>query len=675
MLEIERSDYVLEEKDSLKKIFDNIDKKESFIFNAGAGSGKTFSLIETLKYICLKYGEIIGRGNQHIICITYTNVAAREIINRLGNNRMVMVSTIHERIWSFIKGYQTELLEIHIDNMNRQISELKSKLSNSKECAEYQKLNEQQKDLFIQRIKNMKNVFYENYDKKAGEFREALLNEMQEFPSLLSNVNNYKKLVGILYKIENYEECIEKIYAGQEEYRTISYSVLNNTDQLHKMKISHETVLNYGLEMVKKYDLLKRVIIDSYPYILIDEYQDTNHVVVEIMQVLLDYSLEIGHPILLGYYGDAMQNIYSDGVGSSLLNSAEKFEIINKRFNRRSFKEIIEVSNRIRKDSISQVSFYEDSEGGKVSFYSGAPDRVYAFIKECAEKYNNTQDNPLHCFLLTNKSVASYTGFEKLYSCMEKSSYYKKNYLQLNTELLSDELSKLGIVPVVLYKIFKIVDMVNDDSAAIPDLISQKIYSGMNVSELKSIVEEIREITGDKLHDIIECLMEKYRTSDNENFKRWLNEIFGNDILNVVGLKNYIINKLYDGELTTDEMTIFDVDIKEFLTWYSYIHKKKNGSVIFHTYHGTKGLEFDNVVIIMEKSFGRDGGFFERYFNYCYKEEEVGTEELDKYNSAKNLLYVSVSRAIKTLDILYVDDIASCEEGVKSIFGNIKVYN
>ena len=51
------------------------------------------------------------------------------------------------------------------------------------------------------------------------------------------------------------------------------------------------------------------------------------------------------------------------------------------------------------------------------------------------------------------------------------------------------------------------------------------------------------------------------------------------------------------------------------------------------------------------------------------------TEELDKYNSAKNLLYVSVSRAIKTLDILYVDDIASCEEGVKSIFGNIKVYN
>lgn len=263
MLEIERSDYVLEEKDSLKKIFDNIDKKESFIFNAGAGSGKTFSLIETLKYICLKYGKIIGRGNQHIICITYTNVAAREIINRLGNNSMVMVSTIHERIWSFIKGYQTELLEIHIDNMNRQISELKSKLSNNKECAEYQKLNEQQKDLFIQRIKNMKNVFYENYDKKAGEFREALLNEMQEFPSLLSNVNNYKKLVGILYKIENYEECIEKIYAGQEEYRTISYSVLNNTDQLHKMKISHETVLNYGLEMVKKYNLLKRVIIDS----------------------------------------------------------------------------------------------------------------------------------------------------------------------------------------------------------------------------------------------------------------------------------------------------------------------------------------------------------------------------------------------------------------------------
>lgn len=675
MLEIERSDYVLEEKDSLKKIFDNIDRKESFIFNAGAGSGKTFSLIETLKYICLKYGKIIGRGNQHIICITYTNVAAREIINRLGNNSMVTVSTIHECIWSFIKGYQTELLEIHIDNMNRQISELKSKLSNSKECAEYQKLNEQQKDLFIQRIKNMKNVFYENYDKKAGEFREVLLNEMQEFPSLLSNVNNYKKLVGILYKIENYEECIEKIYAGQEEYRTISYSVLNNTDQLHKMKISHETVLNYGLEMVKKYNLLKRVIIDSCPYILIDEYQDTNSVVIEIMQNLHDYSIEIGHPMLLGYYGDAMQNIYSDGVGSTLLNSVGKFEIINKRFNRRSFAEIIEVSNRIRKDSISQVSFYEDSKGGQVSFYSGEAEKVYSFIERCVERYNNTQDNPLHCFLLTNKNVASYTGFEKLYNCMEKSSYYKKNYLQLNTEFLSDELSKLGVVPALLYKILKIVDMGKDDSAVVTDLISQKIYSGMNISELKNVVEKIREIKGEKLQDVIECLTENYRTSDNDNFKRWLDEIFGNDILNVEGLKSYIINKLYDGELPTDEMTVFDVDTKELLTWYSYIHKKQKGFVIFHTYHGTKGLEFENVVIIMEKSFGRDKEFFERFFNYCYKEEEVGEAEHDKYNNAKNLLYVSVSRAVKTLDILYIDDVASCEDGVKSIFGNIKKYN
>ena len=193
------------------------------------------------------------------------------------------------------------------------------------------------------------------------------------------------------------------------------------------MEIGHDTVLKYGLEMIKEYDLLKRVIIDRYPYILIDEYQDTSTPVIEMMQKLRDYSMAIGHPMLLGYYGDAMQNIYTDGIGDALLNPKNNFEIIDKRLNRRSFAEIIEVSNRIRKDRILQVSLYEDCVGGNVSFYVGSVEKVNSFIEKSVEKYKNTKDNPLHCFLLTNKNVASYTGLEKLYSFVEKTPYYKKN--------------------------------------------------------------------------------------------------------------------------------------------------------------------------------------------------------------------------------------------------------
>lgn len=674
MLELEKPEYILEEKDTLDKIFKSIDKKNAFIFNAGAGAGKTFSLIESLKYICIKYGVEMGKNNQCIVCITYTNVAAKEIMNRLGNSSLVLVSTIHERVWSFIKNYQMELLEIHINNLNEQIIELRSKLLNDKEFSEYNKLGEEQKQAFYTKMSALKSVFYANYDKRAAEFRGTLINEMQDFSALLNNVSNFKKMVGILYKIHNYEECIEKIFRGEKGYKAISYNILNNTEQLHKMEIGHDTVLKYGLEMIKEYDLLKRVIIDRYPYILIDEYQDTSTPVIEMMQKLRDYSMAIGHPMLLGYYGDAMQNIYTDGIGDALLNPKNNFEIIDKRLNRRSFAEIIEVSNRIRKDRILQVSLYEDCVGGNVSFYVGSVEKVNSFIEKSVEKYKNTKDNPLHCFLLTNKNVASYTGFEKLYSFVEKTPYYKKKFTQLNSEFLSDELSKLGETPALLYKLIRIIDFGKDDNALITDMISKKIYSGMNISEMKKVIEEIKDIRGENLEELLQCITEKYITSDNVFLKQWLDEIFGSDILGEEGLKNYIIKKLYDGENLTQEETIFDVSIDEFLIWYAYLCKKQNNVVEYHTYHGTKGLEFQNVVIIMEKSFGRDNEFFERFFKFYNNEEQIDKKVYDKYCMAKNLLYVSVSRAIKTLDILYIDDITSCAEGIRKIFKTIKEY-
>jgi len=56
-----------------------IDNFEHLIFNAGAGAGKTHSLIESLKHLIQKHGNRLKTHNQNIICITYTNVATNEI--------------------------------------------------------------------------------------------------------------------------------------------------------------------------------------------------------------------------------------------------------------------------------------------------------------------------------------------------------------------------------------------------------------------------------------------------------------------------------------------------------------------------------------------------------------------------------------------------------------------
>ena len=90
---------------------------------------------------------------------------------------------------------------------------------------------------------------------------------------------------------------------------------------------------------------------------------------------------------------------------------------------------------------------------------------------------------------------------------------------------------------------------------------------------------------------------------------------------------------------------------------------------MYHTYHGTKGLEFDNVLIVMGRGFGREKNYFE-YFFQMYGAELQG-ENLQSYESARNLLYVAVTRAIKNLSILYVDDVGPIEENVRKILGNI----
>ncbi|MFN6817507.1 UvrD-helicase domain-containing protein, partial [Proteus mirabilis] len=55
-----------------EQIFDAINEFHSFRFNAGAGAGKTYALIESIKYILSRKQPELKKNNQKIVCITYT---------------------------------------------------------------------------------------------------------------------------------------------------------------------------------------------------------------------------------------------------------------------------------------------------------------------------------------------------------------------------------------------------------------------------------------------------------------------------------------------------------------------------------------------------------------------------------------------------------------------------
>lgn len=664
---------LLKEKGILEKLFQNISENKSTLFNAGAGAGKTYSLIECLKYVIREEGRNLENKNKKVICITYTNVATNEIKERLGNTNLILVSTIHERIWSLInnKLYQSKLVEIHIEYTKEKIKEENEKLKNNKKYSSY---NKEEKS-YINEIISKTNIKIQflNKDNFEEELKKENISDKIFFDM---KVTNFKEIYKKLKKISKLENCLKEI--ENKKYKNIEYTPLFNFDVLHKMKISHNTLLEYGYRMIKKFDLLKQIIIDRYPYIFIDEYQDTDEKVVKIMNLLDEYSKKINHKFYVGYFGDYVQNIYNSGVGELIEELHTNLDNVYKKYNRRSAKEIIEVANKIKKNEFSQESIYEDSGGGTIEFFSGKEEEIKAFLEKVEKEWNITQDSPLHCFILTNKLIAEYSGFQDIYDFFYKSDYYKKNYNQLTSELFSNDMTKLGNIPSLFFKIIKFLHDLQSEKTFVTDIFN-KVYREKSLKQLrnlKKILIEIRNSKKETLNDYLEKIFELYNRNEDLDYKKIVKNVFQIEDISLENIKKYIIQELFDNEYekNINEVEIFfKIEMNQYFNWYKYLMEERGEKIYYHTYHGTKGREFENVVIIMENSFGRNNKnlFFDFFKNYNKKIEE---KDLKKHNEARNLLYVSVTRAIKNLKIFYIDDISEFSGNIKKVFGDIKKF-
>lgn len=198
-----------------EKIYNCIDSKTSFILEAGAGSGKTWTLVQALLYIIDKYGTMYKKYNKKIACITYTRVAKEEIIERIEDNNLIVVNTIHEFLWNIIKQFNKELKDELVIYIEKKLEE---------------------KQLAIDKCTKTTTAKYISLDSSKKRYIEIL-------------------------------EAL-KSYSGRIEYRERA--------SLKKGIISHDEMLQIAIAMIKNYPVLRKLIEDNYPIIFIDEYQDTD---------------------------------------------------------------------------------------------------------------------------------------------------------------------------------------------------------------------------------------------------------------------------------------------------------------------------------------------------------------------------------------------------------------
>src|SRR5690606_26728321 len=118
--------------------------------------------------------------------------------------------------------------------------------------------------------------------------------------------------------------------------------------------ISHDELLIVSSYLFEKYPKLNSIIKDKYKYIFIDEYQDTSKTVVDIF---LTYFKKSERKNIIGFFGDAMQSIYDDGIGNLDEYKGDEVETVNeipKKQNRRNPQLVIDLANKLRTDGITQ---------------------------------------------------------------------------------------------------------------------------------------------------------------------------------------------------------------------------------------------------------------------------------------------------------------------------------
>lgn len=668
------------EKKIIFELFQCSDKFQSLVFNSGAGSGKTYALVECLKYIIMRNRDILKMHNQKVACVTYTNVAADHIKKQIGSSDVVEVSTIHERIWEIIREQKTVLLKLHIEKLENEIQNIDNELSNNLDYKNYRELDTQKQQDFYQLMLSHKKDYNRAYNQNASEFRAAMPVELiTQYSELIRNVGKFKNLVDKIFRHKRYRDCLDKIKSKEKDYREVRYDAMYNRDRLDKMRISHDTLLEYGYQVVLRYPKMRQMIIDCYPYILIDEYQDTAEVVVNIMNLVNQYGKEIGHNVFVAYFGDSVQNIYDTGVGKTLSTIHKELFTINKIYNRRSYKEIVDVANMVRNDDIVQHSIFEDCTGGSIKFYYGSEPEVDKFIDLFSKKWNASITNPLHCMFATNQMVAEYSGFLPLFEAIKGADIYKGiGYKQLNSELLSHDVVRLGRAQALLYRLMKLYWEIHINETPLRNFFPCEDYRNMSFADLKKVMKSLKLIDGDSLDTLLISIFEQCSLSQNNVYQRIVERLF--DIEEDTTYDNvlkYLVTSLYTswGEEQSVKTVIGDllnVKIEVLLNWYHYVQRDEKKDISYHTFHSTKGLEYENVLIILGRDFGIDRGLFETYFMQYGKSSNETTE---KYETGRNILYVAVTRAIKNLRILYIDDLNNIQDKVSGIFGEICAFS
>lgn len=620
---------VVAQADELRKTITaclDLDKPKSFFLYAGAGTGKTRAVVEAMTIFRDRHGALFRLTGQKVAVITYTNAACDEIRRRIDFDPIFAVSTIHSFAWDKIRSYHKDISVWLRQRLSDEIAELREKQGSG----------------------------------RSGT-KAALEREVQ---------------------IESKEMRLQNLDAIKQ------FAYNPNGENVGKNSLNHAEVIAITAAFLTEKPLMRKILIQKHPVLIIDESQDTQK---DLINAFFALQADYPHKFSLSLFGDTMQRIYADGkVGleQAVPSDWEKPAIF---VNYRCPKRIVALLNRIRSDADgTQQEPREGAQEGIVRLFLindvdqldklKAEKDAAGIMAEAASDENWLNQRKVKILTLEHHMAARRGGFDRFFAPLYRIGNNR-------TGLLDGTLSGIALFAQQVLPLvqalhsgdqFAVAQIMKDHSPIIsPERLSksedsleeirtagksvESMYALWNNGADPVLLDVLKVVAHEGLFGIPDVFAPILSNTDKQAEEEFIPENAEDD-------KNPEIDAWREA---------LSVSFSQLQAYVEYISDRSP----FGTHQGIKGLQFPRVMVILDDNEAR--GFMFSYEKYLGGKALSETDQKNllegkdtSVDRTRRLFYVTCSRAQESLAVIVytneVDKISSYVSDV-GMFNNDEV--
>ena len=593
---------------------------------AGAGSGKTRVLTYKIAYLLNQ-----GMKPWSIMALTFTNKAAREMKERIGRlvgddlAQHLYMGTFHS-IFSRILRAEAE----HIGFNNN-----------------FTIYDEADSRSLIKAIVKEMGLDDKSYKPAAVHAKISMAkNNLVSAESYASDAAIYE----------------QNKRAQMPEVGKIFLAYVQRCKQANAMDFDDLLVLTH--QLFREHEEIRQKYAARFDYILVDEYQDTNHVQMSIVMQLCKEKLRVCA------VGDDSQSIYSFRGANidNILNYQKQLKgtrLFKLEQNYRSTQTIVKAANSLIKNNRNQIKkdvYSENAVGEKLQYKPAYSDKEEAVIVAKDIKRIKRQDNcEYHDFAILYRTNAQSRSFEEEfrrqgipYRIYGGLSFYQRKEIKdiiAYFRLVANPDDEEAIKRIINYPargigattVMKIADCAHQNQVSFWEVIGEPAHYGLNVNKgtltkldnfrllISSFIE--RSHTTD-VYELGDAIIKESGISQDIMSGRDVDDLARQENLEefLSGMSAFVEERREEGRMNEAFLTDYLQDVA-LLTDADSEGAKDEPRVSLMTVHAAKGLEFATVFIV---------GLEENIFP-----SPLAAMSVRELEEERRLLYVAITRAEK----------------------------